>query len=290
MRPRWKRTNTQPSHSDDWLITYADMITLLLCFFVSVFILSIARKDAAPKLAIAPIAPATTQIPPPQPTPAVHWQEALRRSLPPRHRDETDAEEEPEAGSAKAVAAAAPQAAAPAPQAPGANDATPRSNNSATLVPPPELADVAPSAAPADRTPKGDRITIREIDSATFFASGSARLSEDGKTILRNVAATLVSDDASGYRITVEGHTDDTPINTTEFPSNWELSAARAASVVHFFLELGVPAQRLRAAGYADNFPKAPNRDAENNPIPENQAQNRRVVIKLERIEKARDQ
>jgi len=56
--------------------------------------------------------------------------------------------------------------------------------------------------------------------------------------------------------------------------------------VVHYFLEQGIPARKLRAAGYADSFPKAPNRDANGNPIPEHQAQNRRVVIKLEKIDK----
>jgi chemotaxis protein MotB len=56
---------------------------------------------------------------------------------------------------------------------------------------------------------------------------------------------------------------------------------------VHFFLDQGIPAERLRAAGYADTFPKVPNRDANGNPIPANQAQNRRVVIKLEKVDKS---
>ena len=86
------------------------------------------------------------------------------------------------------------------------------------------------------------------------------------------------------YQITIEGHTDDAPISTAQFPSNWELSTARASAVVHYFLEQGIAAQKLRAAGYADTFPVAPNRDSAGKPIPENQARNRRVVIKLEKI------
>ncbi len=68
------------------------------------------------------------------------------------------------------------------------------------------------------------------------------------------MAVKLNSDEFKDYQITVEGHTDDTPIHTTEFPSNWELSTARASAVVHVFLEQGIPAQRLRAAGYAGHF------------------------------------
>jgi len=60
----------------------------------------------------------------------------------------------------------------------------------------------------------------------------------------------------------------------------------RAAAVVRFFLSQNIPPQRLRAAGYADTFSKVPNRDANGIAIPANQAQNRRVVIKLEKIEK----
>jgi chemotaxis protein MotB len=109
-------------------------------------------------------------------------------------------------------------------------------------------------------------------------------LNDGGKAILRGILEPLTSALAEGYRIRVEGHTDDTPIDTPQFPSNWELSTARASAVVHYFLEQGVPAERLRAVGYADTEPKVPNRDAAGNPIPANQAQNRRVVIKLEKI------
>jgi chemotaxis protein MotB len=87
------------------------------------------------------------------------------------------------------------------------------------------------------------------------------------------------------YMITVEGHTDDMPIGTGQFPSNWELSTARASAVVRYLINNGIPAAKLRAVGYAQVMPKVPNRDVTGRPIPENQAQNRRVVIKLEKIE-----
>ena len=101
--------------------------------------------------------------------------------------------------------------------------------------------------------------------------------------ILGQVAASLSSPRFAHDQVTVEGHTDDAPIHSAQFPSNWELSTARASAVVHFFLDAGVAPSRLRAAGYADTFPLVPNRDAAGRAIPENQARNRRVVIKLER-------
>jgi chemotaxis protein MotB len=134
---------------------------------------------------------------------------------------------------------------------------------------------------------RGDKITTLQISSTAFFGSGSAALSPAGKSILGDVAVTLKSGEFAAYHITIEGHTDDAPISTSVFQSNWELSTARAAAVVRFLLELGIPAAKLTAAGYADTFPIAPNRNGDGTVNPENQARNRRVVIKLEKIDKA---
>jgi chemotaxis protein MotB len=81
---------------------------------------------------------------------------------------------------------------------------------------------------------------------------------------------------ATDFPITVEGHTDTTPINTAVFPSNWELSGARAASVVKLFMSAGVDGRRLSAVGYADQRPVA------DNASPEGRQANRRVAITLE--------
>ena len=133
---------------------------------------------------------------------------------------------------------------------------------------------------------RGERITTLQINSAAFFSSGYATISSAGNAILRDVAVTLKSSEFAAYHISIEGHTDDTPISTGQFQSNWELSTARAAAVVRFLLELGISPRKLSAAGYADTFPIAPNRNADGTVIPENQARNRRVVIKLEKIDK----
>ena len=129
-------------------------------------------------------------------------------------------------------------------------------------------AQVKSGAAPNSASgAAGDRITTLEMSSSAFFGSGSGTLSDGGKSILRGVAVDLKSDQYQGYQIVVEGHTDDSPIATAQFSSNWELSTARAAAVVHFLLDQGIAAQKLRAVGYADTQPKVPNRDAAGNAV-----------------------
>jgi chemotaxis protein MotB len=255
-------------------MTYADVITLLLCFFAVFHSVSISKMHVQSKVGTVQTAVVTLPQPPP-PAPARVTEEALA-SLKPEAR--------PEPMGAPVVAAAP---AAPAPKEPVAVPPVPPKETVAAAPPAAEISDHAKSPGPTEAGPIGDRITAWEMSSAAFFDSGSATLRSDGQAILLGVAAELKLDMFRDYRITVEGHTDDSPINTARFPSNWELSSARAAAVVRFFLEQGIPAAKLRAAGYADTFPKLPNRDANGNAIPENQAQNRRVVIRMEKIDKA---
>ena len=79
----------------------------------------------------------------------------------------------------------------------------------------------------------------------------------------------------------VEGHTDDTDIRSRRYPSNWELSSARAAKVISVFEKAGIKRDRLVAVGYGDTRPIYNNYDEEGNSIPENQRLNRRVTIKV---------
>jgi len=252
-----ERKRKRVSHTDDWLMTYADMITLLLCFFVVAALASISQKNT-PKIDAAQKVEITAQAPEP-----IEAHESLSDPVEEKKMESSEPAE-PEVGASV--------------------DKTPEQ------VPPPaslpEIVDNLKSQGAANFEQKSDRITSLEISSAAFFDSGSAILSPTGKMILRDVAENLKSEKFKDYQVTVEGHTDDAPINTSLFPSNWELSTARAAAVVRFFLDEGISAQKLRAAGYADTFPKVSNRDSNGRSIPENQAQNRRVVIKLERIEK----
>ncbi len=83
------------------------------------------------------------------------------------------------------------------------------------------------------------------------------------------------------YAVDVEGHTDDAPISTPKFPSNWELSTARATIVVRFLINAGIEPEFLKASGYADVKPKLPNRDLFGEAIPENRKKNRRITLRL---------
>jgi chemotaxis protein MotB len=294
-----------PGHADDWLMTYADMITLLLCFFAIIIAVTVAKKDVtkAPEPAqqiVEETKPAIVQKavqkaeirPTPQPAPELPDVFASGKPFHPLTAADFPVVPAPELPLMKAEEPA-PEVIMPMPIVPllAVADVPPIKTPTAPLpavdqpTPLPPLADnLKPPGAVVEQ--KGDRLTTIEMSSAAFFESGSAELSVPGKVILGNLALNLKSDKFRDYQITVEGHTDDQPIHTTQFPSNWELSTARASAVVHFFLEEGIAADKLRAAGYADTFPKAPNRDADGRAIPENQAQNRRVVIKLEKIEK----
>ena len=109
-----------------------------------------------------------------------------------------------------------------------------------------------------------------EIKTSILFPSGSARLADTAIATLKKVAVIL-----SGYPnpIHVEGFTDNKPITTVAFPSNWELSAARAASVVHLFSGVGVNPERMAAIGYGEYQPVADNATAEGRNA------NRRVVL-----------
>lgn len=128
-----------------------------------------------------------------------------------------------------------------------------------------------------------DKGIVIELQANALFPSGSAQLKNDALPMLQKFAETFGSPRYEYYVIEIEGHTDDVPINTPLFPSNWELSAARATNVVRFFISRGIAATRLRAIGFAETQPKLPNREADGKAIPENQAANRRVAIRVHR-------
>lgn len=115
-------------------------------------------------------------------------------------------------------------------------------------------------------------ITV-DISASVLFASGEAVLNPEAVRALFAVAQVMAPTD---FPITVEGHTDTTPISNVVFPSNWELSGARAASVVKLFMAAGVDGRRLAAVGYADQRPVA------DNATPEGRQANRRVAIQIE--------
>jgi len=118
-----------------------------------------------------------------------------------------------------------------------------------------------------------------ELASSALYDLGSANIKKEMEPVLSEISVILLGINKDNISIEVEGHTDNIPIKTIQFPSNWELSANRATNIVKFFIEKGVNPEKLRASGYADSRPKVPNLDNKGKSIPENQAQNRRVEI-----------
>ncbi len=124
------------------------------------------------------------------------------------------------------------------------------------------------------------KVTIRNgrmllaLPNDVLFDSGKTAVKEEGKTALREVAKVLAS--INDRRFVVAGHTDNVPIKTSRFPSNWELSTARAVEVTRLLIESGMNPDVLAAAGYGEFDPVAPNDSNEN------KAQNRRIEIVLE--------
>ncbi len=123
----------------------------------------------------------------------------------------------------------------------------------------------------------GDRFVFQ---SEVLFASGSAEIGESGKTQLQQLADTLkeligrIPNDID-WVLRIDGHTDKRPISTPKFPSNWELSTARAISVVKFLIEQGIPSDRLAATGFGEYQPI----DARDDEIA--YRRNRRIEFKL---------
>ena len=132
----------------------------------------------------------------------------------------------------------------------------------------------------------GDREDIKIVgdrfifESELLFDSASDVLQIEGKEKLKEIGITLKETTSQipkeiDWIIQVEGHTDKRPINTAQYPSNWELSTARANSVLKLLLELGFEPERLAAAGYGEFYPIS---DGETN---EDYQQNRRIELKL---------
>ncbi len=219
---------------DNWLITYADMITLLLCFFA----IFLAMSSPKSKTSMEDV------------TEEIRGQFGRRENIKLEMGDKIDM-----AGNAVKQSLFT------------------QMNSIVALYP--LQKDIM-----MEETEKG---VIMELGSGSFYESGTAELTEQGKAVLKEMAAMVGNSRYYDYNITVEGHTDDSPIRSPKYPSNWELSANRATNVVRLFIDEGIDAKRLRASGYADIFPKLPNRDNLGMPLPDNQAVNRRVTIKIER-------
>lgn len=127
-----------------------------------------------------------------------------------------------------------------------------------------------------------------KFNSNILFAPGSAKLNPDMYPVLSGLVDTLLK-----YKeidsIQFEGHTDDDPISSPYFPTNWELSAARATRILRQFESSGFKSEMLVAKGHGSSRPEVPNRDESGRALIENQKQNRRVVINIDMTTKSKE-
>jgi len=123
---------------------------------------------------------------------------------------------------------------------------------------------------------------VLDINSLILFDGNSIKIKEEAKPTLDKIAKLLSDTKYKRFQIVVEGHTDDSPFRSKEFPSNWELSSARAGAIVRYFIAKELVPERFQAVGMAGISPKYPNLNHFGEPIPENRIRNRRVVIHVE--------
>jgi chemotaxis protein MotB len=241
-----KKHHEEPENHERWLVSYADFITLLFAFFVVMYSISSVNEGKYRVLSNS-LGNAFGHGPSGPP--------AFRDSGPP------------------ALPLAPRSMQAPSMIRPRNDVAMRREKDQMTGL----ARDLLKALAPLVREGKV-RVTQSlhgisvEISASVLFAPGDARLSPPSGEALRAVAQVLKDDT---HAIQVEGHTDNVPISNAAFPSNWELSAVRASSVVRLFVDNGVAESRLLAIGHGANQPVG------SNDTPAGRLRNRRVQLMI---------
>ena len=250
MSRKHKKHDDHENH-ERWLVSYADFITLLFAFFVVMYAISsvnegkyrvlsdslVSAFQKAPRSTL-PI-PVGKEAPSPNPASA----NLIKHTLPVRKGDAAqDAHRKQQEAKMKNIAKDVLQVLAPLVK--GGQVSVTQSNRGIAV----------------------------QINASVLFAPALANLEGESVKVLTAVAKVLAPVENA---IQVEGYSDNSPINTTAYPSNWELSSARASSVVRLFVANGVAPERLVAMGYAEN------RSVDSNDTAEGRARNRRVTIMI---------
>jgi chemotaxis protein MotB len=237
-----KKKHPEHVNHERWLVSYADFITLLFAFFVVLFASGQSDKKKQTQMAAA-----------------------MQMAFTPVSMFEPHSKQPALADGAAAVATPA----AVAPPVPVRTQTDKAISNLRSVVAAQALSkSLPPGSLTMHATTEGFVVSLKE---AGFFASGSAEVQEQSRAVLALVAAALPS-----TPMRVEGHTDTVPIHTAQFATNWELSSARATTIVRYLVDHGsVKPMQLAATGYAEFRPIATNETAEG------RAKNRRVDIIL---------
>ena len=235
-RSRKYLDNRQSDNHARWLVSYADFITLLFAFFVVMYAISSVSEGKYRVMSQSLVSAFGTGVPTSAGTPPPSAPEALPRR--PAKGAEQLRRREQMRGVARDIL---------------------------------KILDKMVQAGQVRVTQSNRGIAV-EINAAVLFDSGQAQLHSGSVRALKEVARVLAVTDQA---IQVEGYTDNAAISNAAFPSNWELSAARAASVVRLFIDGGVAEPRLSVIGYG------PNRATADNATAEGRARNRRVTVMI---------
>ena len=286
-----KKSAEEHENHERWLVSYADFITLLFAFFVVMYAVSSVNEGKYRVLSDSMVAAFRSPM---------KSLEPIQIGTPTKSQDKLNF------GLPRGPRAAAPVAVPPVRGRPPFDlpfrmDDRKRRPHRVPPAPPPPMRPPIQVSVP--ELPEGKRdvgITMREvarqidqamaeliqrdlinvrrtslwieveIKNSILFPSGSATLEPSAVPVLQKLAEILRQ---FPNPLQVEGFTDNIPIRSTVFPSNWELSAGRAASVVHLFTELGIEPERMAAIGYGEHRPNG------DNSTPEGRQKNRRVVL-----------
>lgn len=239
-----RRHQEEHENHERWLVSYADFITLLFAFFVVMYAISSVNEGKYRILSnslgiafsgVTPKAPALKD-------PAESHPPALTLPIPTQAQRAKDA-------------------------------AVKREKIRMTNIARDLLKAMAPLISEGKvRVTQTNRGVSVEINASVLFAQGEAKLNAQSEAALRAVAQVLKNVDND---IQVEGHTDNIPINNAMFPSNWELSAVRASSVVRLFIDSGVDEKRMVAMGHGANQP------VDTNDTADGRLRNRRVQLMI---------
>ena len=258
---RRKRQQEEHENLERWLVSYADFVTLLFAFFVVMYAISSVNEGKYRVLSD---------------TLTEAFRDPVKSSTPAR-----GSEPQPASPVIEPIQPMAPEATS---QASGTDAVGVLPAGSALVGErqrgPTEDLDTLAEQITDELEPflgqrlieisrVGDTVEVA-MKSQMLFESGSARLSPQAMPALEGVGRVL---GPAGNAIRVEGHTDNRPIATLQFPSNWELSAARAASVVHFLMRIGIEPARMAAIGYGEHRPVG------DNASDEGRQRNRRVTL-----------
>jgi chemotaxis protein MotB len=257
-----RRKHEEHDNHEAWAIPYGDLVTLLLAFFVVMYAMSSVNEGKyrvlSDSLAEAfhgqphsaqPLEEPGPHSQPVEQMPLTQVNRMIMGGLPARHLMQASQQPEPTPAATEGDQSGADAAASLA-------DANANANELGHVAEDVDVAMTSLIEAGQVHVHRHDNWVTVDISSDILFASGAAKLAAPAVGVLQRLADALRP---FPNAIRVIGHTDNRPIKTVAFPSNWELSSARAASVVHLFMDRGIAPERLSVMGFGEYRPVMPN-------------------------------